>query len=938
MPYHRLSLAVLFSQLGLLLAGSAAAETASAVAYGSQIAPLFAKNCVACHNAKKSEGGLDLESHAALMAGGDGGDAVIAGDADGSNLLIRMLDDDDPMPPEGNSVGAERLTADQIALVRQWINDGAGPPGESVQRQIQWQTLPESVAPIYAMDISSDGHHLAIGRGNQAFILQRPTVDTDQSFALIDPAVRQTLQTDRSDAASSSSGDMPLGAAHLDIVQSIAWRPDGLQVATGGYRTVKLWRRDLAPTAKLDSLSPMPRLAAISPDGQKIALAVGDHGLKLVDLAAGQTNTFLNTHQAKISSFAWTTDSAALLSNDESGRWVLTEIQTRTIVPLGLEPVLDCESIVFLDDRQVLALTRQGEVGILHLPEELDEHPSPSWKVFERSEPRASAIGFSSGNGGWLAIGYEDGKIQLVDAESLSEQKSIQTDGAVRRIALDDQAEHVAVICGPESVARLYRSSDGTKVGDLQQDYQRMLQLTTADRDAARQKSLVQRLENRLPQLTKAAEQEEAARDKVAELREQAAKTLAAKREENEQAGEAVKQAERAVQDAEQAVADAMKMIEQRKEELEAKKKQEEEASARAKTAADDLAKREQALATATEAAKLAAGKIPELEQTISGEKERLVALETKAGELQQAAQQRGESQAVTFSSSGDQVLVADSDGKLHRYWAADAMADVPLEAAATTLAVRSSNQAELVVVTSGGVILRWPEKSPWVWERTIGDYQESPFSDRVTALDYHPDGTTLAVGSGPPSRFGEIQLFDTRSGEIRLDLGQLHSDSVLALRFSPDGRYLASSAADKLCRIIDVQTGKPLRSLEGHTHHVLTLAWQNDGHTLVTGGADNVMKVWDTESGTQSRTINAFNKEATVVVFVGQSQQVVAASAGGELKLFNAQDGKQVRAFSGATGAVTSVAVSPDGNLLFAGGQSGEQWVWQVADGKALH
>ena len=49
-----------------------------------------------------------------------------------------------------------------------------------------------------------------------------------------------------------------------------------------------------------------------------------------------------------------------------------------------------------------------------------------------------------------------------------------------------------------------------------------------------------------------------------------------------------------------------------------------------------------------------------------------------------------------------------------------------------------------------------------------VGD---SPIIDRVTALDYSPDGKTLASGGGDPSRSGEVLLWNLAEGKLHLDL-----------------------------------------------------------------------------------------------------------------------------------------------------------------------
>src|SRR5258708_39258817 len=73
-----------------------------------------------------------------------------------------------------------------------------------------------------------------------------------------------------------------------------------------------------------------------------------------------------------------------------------------------------------------------------------------------------------------------------------------------------------------------------------------------------------------------------------------------------------------------------------------------------------------------------------------------------------------------------------------------------------------------------------------------------------------------------------------------------VHSDAVFGLDFSADGKYLASSAADKFVKVLDLATGKVVKTFEGHAHHVLGVSWKHDGRTLASAAADNVIKVWD--------------------------------------------------------------------------------------------
>lgn len=100
--------------------------------YISSVAPVLAAHCTSCHGVEKAKGGLRLHTLAAILAGGDSQrdeqqHAVILGKPDESLLLNAIClpgDDDAHMPPNGKP----QLTADQVAVLRMWIESGAVAP------------------------------------------------------------------------------------------------------------------------------------------------------------------------------------------------------------------------------------------------------------------------------------------------------------------------------------------------------------------------------------------------------------------------------------------------------------------------------------------------------------------------------------------------------------------------------------------------------------------------------------------------------------------------------------------------------------------------------------------------------------------------------------------------------------------------------------------
>jgi mono/diheme cytochrome c family protein len=119
-----------------LLAPAATAADESAPAEGSlppaatrkvdfiaDLKPLFEERCFGCHGEKKTEGGLRADSRDYLLTGGDHGPAMVVGDS-AASILVQVLADTHPdimaMPRK-----KEKFTAEQIGLVRAWIDQGA---------------------------------------------------------------------------------------------------------------------------------------------------------------------------------------------------------------------------------------------------------------------------------------------------------------------------------------------------------------------------------------------------------------------------------------------------------------------------------------------------------------------------------------------------------------------------------------------------------------------------------------------------------------------------------------------------------------------------------------------------------------------------------------------------------------------------------------------
>ena len=101
------------------------------------------------------------------------------------------------------------------------------------------------------------------------------------------------------------------------------------------------------------------------------------------------------------------------------------------------------------------------------------------------------------------------------------------------------------------------------------------------------------------------------------------------------------------------------------------------------------------------------------------------------------------------------------------------------------------------------------------------------------------------------------------------------HTDAVLGVVFSPNGRQAASASGtssidrslivgDTTVRVWDLTTETPQHTLAGHKNWVLCIAWSPDGRFLASGGMDNVVIVWDAKTGQAHSILRGHSKWIT--------------------------------------------------------------------------
>ena len=218
------------------------------------------------------------------------------------------------------------------------------------------------------------------------------------------------------------------------------------------------------------------------------------------------------------------------------------------------------------------------------------------------------------------------------------------------------------------------------------------------------------------------------------------------------------------------------------------------------------------------------------------------------SGPLENGVPQRPRVYAAVFDADGRRLATANGDGALRVWdlanWPAgqpsppmrvlgkhdDRVWDVAFDAAGARLATGSYDGTLCIWDASTGRKLR-----------TLPGHQ--PFGSMVA---FTPDDRTLAVGRTD----GTLRFWDVASGTEANPISG-HAGHVIALAYSLDGRFLASAGfRDQTVILRDAKTLELIRSFRFGERGIGSVAFSPDGGTLAACGSGGQVQLWDVESG----------------------------------------------------------------------------------------
>jgi WD40 repeat protein len=235
-------------------------ERSGPVVYEKDIEPIFYKRCIACHSGNVKESNFDISSYEGLVKGGKRGTTITPGKSE-SSLLCKVIGRTSKpfMPPRSEGPA----TPEELALVKLWLDQGAkAPTGQRERPKIVVGLPPINVHPVRALAVSPDKSSIAASRGNQIHIYDAGSGTYIRS--LVNPAL-------------TAPNGQAVKAAHLALVDSIAYSPDGKWLISGSFQEVAIWDTLTGQLRQcLTGFTHAVVALAFSLDGKMLAVAGGE--------------------------------------------------------------------------------------------------------------------------------------------------------------------------------------------------------------------------------------------------------------------------------------------------------------------------------------------------------------------------------------------------------------------------------------------------------------------------------------------------------------------------------------------------------------------------------------------------------------------------------------------------------------------------------------
>jgi mono/diheme cytochrome c family protein len=299
--------------------------------------------------------------------------------------------------------------------------------------------------------------------------------------------------------------------------------------------------------------------------------------------------------------------------------------------------------------------------------------------------------------------------------------------------------------------------------------------------------------------------------------------------------------------------------------------------------------------------------------------------LPDNTGEIDPLEAQSSPANAAAFSPNGRLAAFASAD-KSVRIWDVEGDRDLRrcIGHTASLWAVAfSPDGTKLLSGGKDGTVRLWDVERARELRSLTGH------TDLVTCVAFSPDGRR-ALSAGYDH---EALLWDLDRGR-QMPGFAFHAKYINAVAFSPDGeRYLV--CAERTIHLLDAATGKTIRTLVGHGGWVTDAAFSPDGRYILSGSDDKTLHLWDAETGREVRAFKGHESGVRCVAFSPDGRRVLSGGTDATVRLWDAETGKELHAFRKHAEPIVQVKIVGHGKVALSVSRDATVHLWQLDKGE---
>jgi WD40 repeat protein len=241
----------------------------------------------------------------------------------------------------------------------------------------------------------------------------------------------------------------------------------------------------------------------------------------------------------------------------------------------------------------------------------------------------------------------------------------------------------------------------------------------------------------------------------------------------------------------------------------------------------------------------------------------------------------------------------------------------------------------DLLCVSSGNqkVVAGYADSKLRVWDVNSGEclMELEGHTGPVNSVSLTPDGRRAVSGGGYDRT---LRVWDLETGQC-LRILEGHTGEVTSVSMRPDGRWVVSSSNDGTLRVWNIENGQCPQKPDYHIHGIANII-DNITYPVLTS-IDKTLQILDMDSGKCLRNLAGHTDMITEVIMTPDGRRVVSASLDNTLRVWDLKSGKCLHRLIGHTDEIIKVLLMPDGKSVASVSKDKSFKMWNLDNGKCI-